>query len=128
MSDKRYRIVDRETEHGPPVFQVWRVARKTPKGAWIVPPWAFYEFSDRIPGVAEVRDRMGGRFVLNGDGKRFAYETEAQARASYKIRKQRQIQHARYAIEVAERGLAWLEDPKPFEVYCPFTDLDLLKF
>lgn len=70
--------------------------------------------------IKELRDDWGARFVLDGNGKRYAHETEAWARDSYRIRKQRQIHHARASIERAEAALQWLDagavgEPEFFE-------------
>jgi hypothetical protein len=114
---KRYRVVDDITEYGnTPVLVTYYVVRKTKAGAWVVPEWAVSQgmakpLTERT--VKELRDDWGARFVLDGNGKRFAHESEDWARHSYGIRKSTQIKHARFAIECAEQGLEWLRDGKP---------------
>lgn len=68
------------------------VVRHTPKGVWIAPDWA-------SPGKFE-------KFILEGKGKRFAYPTREEARASFIIRKRREIQHSAAQHDRAVRYLA----------------------
>jgi hypothetical protein len=105
---KRYRIVDGFLSTDIPVMREYHVLRKTERGAWICDEWARAYFANE-PETADLRKRYGARFVIDGDGKRWAYETEDLARKSYEIRKKRQIQHAQNSIKAAEAGLHWLE-------------------
>lgn len=99
-----YRLMDAYGPDNKAVITTlkYRVLRETPKGVWLVPDWA----SDDWPKP---------RFVLNGSGKRYAYTSFERAKASYKIRKERQIGHARHAIESAEARLAIIEGYTPCE-------------
>lgn len=63
----------------------FRILRRTPKGCWI-----------------EANGRKAERFVLDGNGKRFAYPTLELAMDSYRIRKRRQIQYLAAQLERAE--------------------------
>ena len=119
---KRYRVEDPYDDNGTPMLVVYYVVRKTEKGAWIAPRWAVSGFDAStgkgIPWDTLKRDelrREGARYVLDGDGKRYAHETEEWARYSYKRRKQMQIRHAERAIERAENGLYWLRTGKPLQ-------------
>jgi hypothetical protein len=71
----------------------FRVVRRTPKGQWITPTW-------------NADDTRFLRFVLDGKGKRYAYPTREEARASFIIRKQREIQHCAAQHDRAKRYLA----------------------
>lgn len=96
--DPMYRIVDSQIAGRPPVTQTLRVLYATPKGVWIAWPWD-------VNGVNR-------RFVLLGDGRRFAYPTFEAALDSYRRRKQRQIGHARAAIDNATEALGWCDRAK----------------
>ena len=84
----RYRYVDYVSDMNTPPISLYSfpVLRKTPHGAWI--------------------DVWGKeKFVLDGEGRRFAHETLAQAWSSLKIRKERQIRHANAALAWADATL-----------------------
>ena len=98
MLDTYYRIVDGYTAESQPVLQRLYVVRRTAKGAWVCHPWVY--------GVGQF-DRRTSHWVADGTGKRYAYPTVAAALDSYVRRKQRQIVHARAAIERAEHALDW---------------------
>ena len=73
-----YRLVDRHYTTGVTVDTLqFRLVRKTPAGAWIAEMWD--------------RDALYPRFVLDGKGKRYAYPDLEDAKASFLIRKQRQV-------------------------------------
>jgi len=112
---KRYRIEDPYLDDGLPTLVTYYVVRKTPSGAWIVPRFAITGFNASTGKPVQwdelTRDELKrefARFVLDGDGKRYAHETEEMARYSYMKRKQRQIAHAQRSIRRAENGLCWL--------------------
>lgn len=112
---ERHRIIDAygDDETYTPVHQTWHVIQKTPKGAWIVRPWALRRWIDEGEATpAFLRSHLGAKFVLDGNGRRFAHETLEWARESFRIRKVRQIQHCRHAIERAEAAISWLETGK----------------
>lgn len=67
----------------------FHVVRRTPKGVWIKPASGYGR----------------ERFVLNGEGRRFAYPTREAARASYIRRKRREIMHAARQHDRAVRYL-----------------------
>jgi hypothetical protein len=112
---KRYRVADPYSDKEPPVLVTYYVVRKTPSGAWIAGRWAVSGFDAStgkgVPWETLTRDQLrveGARFVLDGDGKRYAHETVEWARYSYGRRKLSQIRRAKAAIERAEKGLHWL--------------------
>jgi hypothetical protein len=74
------------------------VVSRTKCGCWIAPTW----------------DHSGTfkKFVLEGKGKRFAYPTREEARASFIIRKQREIQYAATKHDRAVRYLALAQTMK----------------
>jgi hypothetical protein len=111
MADFLYRLVDGYSIETGPVMLKKRVIRATPKGFWICDDWAHQYFAGSDE-TAEMRKQYGAKFVLSGEGRRYAYATEELARDSYRIRKVRQIQHARNAIEQAEAALEWLKTGK----------------
>lgn len=80
MNETYYRLVDSQDGNNRPCISLikYTVVKRTEKGAWIVPAmWCWSE--------------LPHRFVLDGDGKRFAYPTFDQALNNYKRRKQRHI-------------------------------------
>lgn len=77
----------------------FRVVRRTPKGCWITPTW-------------NADDTRFLRFILDGSGKRYAYPSREEARASFIIRKQREIQHCAKQHDRAKRYLALAETGK----------------
>lgn len=117
MVEKRYRLVDSYLLNVNPTMEEYFVVRKTEKGAWVVPGYWYRTMHGSADApISELRERFFARFVLNGDGKRFAHETVELARNSYRIRKLRQIKHAKSAIESAEAALVWLDSgqlPEP---------------
>ena len=76
----------------------FRVMRRTKKGVWI-----------DVWGLE--------KFVLDGEGRRYAYPTEDAAWASFKVRKMRQRQHLESAIDALSQTepltkLTWQEAVK----------------
>jgi len=61
-----------------------------------------------MPKDGSISDRM--RFVLNGDGRRYAYPSLEAAVASFKIRKRRQIEHLERQLTSARTALDLVED------------------
>jgi hypothetical protein len=119
---KRYRIEDPYHDDGRPTLVTYYVVRKTKSGAWVAPRWAVSGFDAStgkgVPWGELKRDQLrmeGARFVLDGDGKRFAHESVEWARASYKRRKQWQIRWAQRSIRRAENGLHWLMTGKSMQ-------------
>lgn len=80
MSGTYYRLVDSQDGMNRPCISLikYTVVKRTDKGAWIVPANWYYSEPPR-------------RFVLDGDGKRYAYPTFDQALYNYKRRKQSHI-------------------------------------
>lgn len=76
----------------------FRVVKRTPRGRWIAPTWD--------------HDARFKKFVLDGVGKRYAYPTREEARASFIIRKQREIQHCAAQLDRAKRYLKLAETGK----------------
>ena len=66
----------------------YKVVRETPKGYWIT------------EGYSRTR------FVLKGNGKRFAHENKEWAWHSFKLRKMRQRQHLLRQLDVCEAAIA----------------------
>lgn len=113
---KRYRVEDPYHDDGRPELVTYYVVRKTPSGAWVAGRWAVSGFDAStgkgVPWDTLTRDelrREGARFVLDGNGKRYAHESEQWARDSYRQRKLWQIRHAHRSIRRAENGLHWLD-------------------
>jgi hypothetical protein len=77
----------------------FRVVRRTPKGRWITPSW-------------NDDDTRFLKFVLDGEGKRYAYPTRQLARDSFIIRKKKEIQHCKAQHDRAVRYLALAETGK----------------
>lgn len=71
LPEKRSPFFKREQEPDHPTLELCRVLRETPKGA-VINTW------------------QGEKFVNNSWHKRFAYPTLAEARESYRARKQRE--------------------------------------
>jgi len=116
---KRYRVEDPYHDEGTPTLVVYYVVRKTKSGAWVAPQWAA---GKRHPWGTFDRKQLrieGARFVLDGNGKRFAHETEQWARDSYRIRKSWQIRHANRSIARAQNGLRWLDTGKALNKEAP---------
>jgi len=92
-----YRMADRLLwEGGEMVIDLmqFRVMRRTPKGAWI----------SRNP-VGFDYPRGKDRFVLDGEGKRFAYPTQELALESFKARKRSQIGRLETQMTIAKAAL-----------------------
>lgn len=108
---KRYRYVDPWATGGAPELQEFYEVRKTPSGAWIVPGWSYARMARPLEerSAQELRDDWGAKFVLDGDGRRYAHETEAWARVGYAMRKHAQIRHAKAALSHAQTMLHWLD-------------------
>lgn len=133
---KRYRIEDPYHDDGTPTLVIYYVVRKTKLGAWVAPQWAvrYYSAAEehldfQVLWGTLTRDQLrekGARFVLDGNGKRFAHETEQWARDSYRIRKSWQIRHANRSIARAQNGLHWLDTGKVLNKealpFAPFAD------
>jgi hypothetical protein len=81
----------------------FRVIKRTPQGAWVVPEY----WADR----PESWDRLK-RFILEGDGRRYAYPTRELARESFIARKKKEIQHCARQHDRAVRYLALAETGK----------------
>ena len=126
MEEYRYRMVDTDSEFGPRgIMQEWRVIRETPKGAWIAPPWTS-TYNPEEKTLTEWKWHYGAKFVLNDSRRCFAHPTKELAVNSFRIRKMRQIQHCRNAIDRAKEALEWLENgeeakPSPF----PWSAMEL---
>lgn len=73
------------------VRQTLVLHKKTERGAWIKWPWD--------------HDGTWKKFVLDGDGKRWAYPDVDKALRSFEIRKTRQIQRCKATIERAQAAL-----------------------
>ncbi len=77
----------------------FRVVRRTARGCWITPHW-------------NPDDNLFLKFILDGEGRRYAYPTRELARQSYIIRKKREIMHCRIQHDRAVRYLALAETGK----------------
>jgi len=79
------------------------VVRRTPKGRWVV--HSYWYNRGNYPKHME-------KFILDVEGERWAYLTREEARASFIIRKKREIQHAAAKHDRAVRYLALAETMK----------------
>lgn len=121
----RYRLVDPYRDNGEPTLEYWYVVKKTPTGAWVAQAWSLSRHTKSVEWPAKLRCaqtslewmhlgrdelvRRGAKFVLDGDGKRYAHETIEWARYSYKKRKQWQIRYAQRSMDRAKNALHWLD-------------------
>lgn len=117
-----FRFVDLALyEGGEMIIELQRylVIRRTAKGAWI----------NRNPTIMGFGiDRYGkARFVLDGEGKRFAHATQEQAMASFIRRKERQIGHLENQLIFARAALKGVQAPG-FKPDLPFYDETLTPF
>jgi len=86
-----WRAEDFHSDLGSKIELRWYIVLKeTPKGFWI-------DFN------------FNKHFVLKGDGKRLAYETEKLALASLKRRKQLQIRYLRHKLDCAQTAFELCE-------------------
>lgn len=83
----------------------FQVERRTPKGVWVRRMWP-----SGTTGVLQVGFASERRFILDGQGRRHAYVLIADALESFKVRKQRQLDHlesqllrTKAAIEIMAR-------------------------
>ncbi|RWI48375.1 MAG: hypothetical protein EOR34_10775 [Mesorhizobium sp.] len=90
VEDGWYRYEDSSSSTPSIHLRRLRVLRETPKGVWL-------------------DDYVQERFVLKDANKRWAYPTIELARASFLIRKRRQVQHLKIYLEHAEAVLAAAE-------------------
>ena len=84
----------------------YRMDKKTPKGAWIIQ----HEYGN-----------AKRRFVLDGEGKRWAYPTEPQALASFIRRKEVHINRLKDHLVFATAALKGAKSPD-FKPDVPFVD------
>jgi len=91
-------------------FAVWR---HTPKGVWVIPQWMYNR------GWDDVFLQGAAHLIIHTTGKKYAYPTKEEARKSYIIRKQREIQHAAKQHDKAVKLLAIArgEEPNPTEEF-----------
>lgn len=91
----RYRYSDNVTEQGIEVtLERFVEVKKTPCGAWV----------EQYYGPEWYRGKK--RFVLDGPGKRYCYQTKELAWESFRIRKQWQERRARLTLSRAEFALS----------------------
>lgn len=99
IGDIFYRVVDGCDPESKPVLQKLYVVKITQHGCWVVHSWAYPLRVDQKP-----KD-VCGKLIITGTRRAYAYPTIELAVQSYKIRKQKQIGHAKAAIERAEHAL-----------------------
>jgi hypothetical protein len=99
-------------------LQKFRVVKRTPKGAWIIPSWEPGWWHDPKPRK---------RFVLDGDGRRYAYPTVDAAHKSYLRRKVVQISRLEDQMLIAKVALEIASRPD-FEPDKTYVDESLSKF
>lgn len=87
---------------------VFRVRRRTPKGAWI--QLVNRAYGPNLTGMSLTYERRE-RFVLDGPGRRYAYPDMEAAIESYRIRKQRHVQHLESQLVRARAAMLWAETP-----------------
>lgn len=85
------------------LLETYNVVRATSRGAWI-----------KLPYVDKLK------FVLNADGKRFAWPTEDEARTSFFRRKARQLKILRAQIANIEAAVERMEAGEIGEQYTAF--------
>ena len=108
-----YRFDDSCYDSKKPVLRRFVVVRKTRCGAWVIPHYTYYRAAHRLEdrSATHLRAEFGAKFVRYNARRRYCYPTVELAKDSYRIRKERQIQHARNAIATAEAMLAWIANP-----------------
>lgn len=99
--------------------QVFTLVRRTRKGAWIRPSHLLVR---KQGGPFPLRGK--DRFVLDGPGRRYAYDTMEAAIESFEIRKRRQVQHLERQLERARAALSMVTSPG-FEPLVPHHDPSL---
>lgn len=99
-------------------LQKFRVVKRTPKGAWIIPHWEDSWWPDPNPKK---------RFVLDGDGRRYAYPTVEAEHKSYLRRKEVQISRLEDQMLIAKVALGLASRPD-FEPDKTYMDESLCKF
>ena len=105
-----YRYRDIIDENGRMTLEedAYRVLKVTPSGWWICRDDG--ELPDNIVAHRLANKRgYDVRFVLSGDGKRFAYPDKQKALYSYRARKCAQVRHADIALKRATLALASIE-------------------
>lgn len=121
VGDKFYRIVDSDIAHNKPILQTMFVVRETAKSAWVVHSWAWPLPLGCVLNRATLR-HMGARLCGRGTRRAYAYPTLALAVDSYRIRKQRQIQHAENTLEHAKENLEWINNAQVEHEYLAFKE------
>jgi hypothetical protein len=116
-----YRMADRLMYEGGEIkieLEKFQVVKRTPKGAWIIP--------HAEPGWWQSPNPKK-RFVLDGDGRRYAYPTVDAAHKSYLRRKVVQISRLEDQMLVANVALKVASAPD-FEPNKTYVDDSLRKF
>lgn len=121
VGDKFYRIVDSDIAHNKPILQTMFVVRETSKSAWVVHSWAWPLQAGYVLNRDNLR-RIGARLCGRGTRRAYAYPTLALAVDSYRIRKQRQIQHAENTLEHAKENLEWINNAQVEHEYLAFKE------
>ena len=93
MTETYYRVDIQDHGGSYLVLKEYKVAKRTEKGCWI------YLWDD-------APQKGGWRFILDGKGRRFAYNNIEDAMDSFRIRKRKQIAHCERSIGLAKDGLA----------------------
>jgi len=116
-----YRMADRCMYEGSEIkieLQKFRVVKRTPKGAWIIPSWEPGWWHESNPKK---------RFVLDGEGRRYAYPTVEAAHKSFLRRKVVQISRLEDQMLIAKVALEIGSRPD-FEPDKTYVDESLSKF
>lgn len=101
----RYRDVCDESGAMFLIEDEYAVLKETPCGWWVQRNDGGFLSPELIAHrLAHKRD-YGVRFVLSGQGKRYAYPCKAAALRSYLKRKRSQLHHAKIALEKASLGI-----------------------
>lgn len=95
----------------------FKVLRRTPKGTWI----------ERNPLGQWQGAKPKPRFILDGEGKRFAFPSITQAKASFIRRKESHIWRLEQALIFAKAALKGAQDPA-FTPNAEFQDETLSPF
>jgi hypothetical protein len=94
----------------------YRVVKETPKGYWVVGPYAPTWLT-----VEELRKRKFAKWVSKNSGKRLCYPDITSAVRSFLLRKKRQVSMLKLQLEQAETAL------EKAELYEKATAEELLK-
>jgi hypothetical protein len=97
-------------------LESFKVLRRTTKGAWIVSIGMYDYASFQVLQMSRPIGRYA-KFVLDGKGKRFAYQDIDNARNSFRIRRLRYIEILEKNLEMARATLEMVENGEKFSIF-----------